>query len=53
VRASGGRLKTGAYRTQLITNKEALAILNEVFDEVVEFTVEPYFTGFVCKVGDN
>jgi 2-polyprenyl-3-methyl-5-hydroxy-6-metoxy-1,4-benzoquinol methylase len=53
VRASGGRLKTGAYRTQLIHSDEAIKILNEVFDEVVEVTVEDYFMGFVCKVAAN
>lgn len=50
IRASGGRLRTGAYRTQLISSKQAIAILSEVFDEVAEVTVEDYFMGFVCKV---
>lgn len=50
IRTSKGRLKTGAYRTQLIHSDEAIGILHEVFDEVVEVKVEDYFMGFVCKV---
>lgn len=50
IKVSGGRLRTGAYRTQLITAKQGEAILREVFDEVVEVTVEDYFMGFVAKV---
>jgi SAM-dependent methyltransferase len=53
IRTSGGRLKTGAYRTQLVHSSEAIAILNEVFDSVVEVRVEEYFMGFVCRVGSE
>jgi len=50
IRLSGGRLNTGAYRTQLVHNARARKILGEVFDEVIEFRPERYFTGFVCRV---
>jgi SAM-dependent methyltransferase len=52
IRTSGGRLKTGAYRTQLVHSAEAIPVLHEVFDEVVDVRVEDYFMGFVCRVGD-
>jgi SAM-dependent methyltransferase len=51
IRSSGGRLKTGAYRTQLVNSQDAIAILHEVFDTVVDVKVEDYFMGFVCRVG--
>jgi SAM-dependent methyltransferase len=50
IRASGGRLKTGAYRTQLVRSDKAVEILHEVFDRVFEVSVEEYFTGFVVGV---
>ncbi|MFI9388401.1 class I SAM-dependent methyltransferase [Kutzneria sp. NPDC052558] len=50
IRASGGRLKTGAYRTQLVRSEQALAILHSVFPKVVQVRTEKYFMGFVCKV---
>jgi SAM-dependent methyltransferase len=50
IRASGGRLRTSAYRTQLISSAAAVAMLREIFDNVVEVTTEDYFTGFVCSV---
>lgn len=49
IRLSGGRLKTGSYRTQLLTNKELEKILREVFSEVVDIDQQRYFTGFVCR----
>ncbi|HZN74642.1 MAG TPA: methyltransferase domain-containing protein [Micromonosporaceae bacterium] len=51
IRTSGGRLKTGAYRTQLVDSKDAIEILHDVFDTVLAVTVEDYFMGFVCGVG--
>jgi SAM-dependent methyltransferase len=51
IRASGGRLKTGAYRTQLVHSQEAIVILEELFDSVLEVRVEDFFMGFVCRVG--
>jgi SAM-dependent methyltransferase len=51
IRTSGGRLRTGAYRTQLVHNSDAVPILRDVFDSVLEVSVEEYFTGFVCQVG--
>jgi SAM-dependent methyltransferase len=50
IRVSGGRLRTGAYRTQLVGSREAVAILHEVFGEVLEIRVEEYFMGFVARV---
>ena len=50
IRLSGGRLKTGAYRTQLRHSRELIEILHDVFDTVHEVTVEEYFTGFVVGV---
>jgi SAM-dependent methyltransferase len=49
-RASGSRLKTGAYRTQLIHSAEALAILHSVFGTGVEVRNQRYFMAFVCQV---
>jgi SAM-dependent methyltransferase len=49
IRLSGGRLKTGSYRTQLINSWEAAAILREVFGEVLEVKVDRYFMAFVVK----
>lgn len=48
MRASGGRLRTGAYRTQLIRSDEALAILRSVFSEVAAVHTDRYFMAFVC-----
>ncbi|MFI5593966.1 class I SAM-dependent methyltransferase [Amycolatopsis sp. NPDC051758] len=48
IRASGGRMKTGAYRTQLLTSAEGTAILNDVFGEVLELDVHPHFMSFVA-----
>ena len=50
IRLSGGRLKTGAYRTQLVPSGELVEMLHEVFDTVHEVSVEEYFTGFVVGV---
>jgi SAM-dependent methyltransferase len=50
IRASAGRLKTGAYRTQLNDSDTAVAVLESVFDEVVEVRKERYFMGFVCRM---
>lgn len=49
IRASGGRLKTGSYRTQLLNSYELSTILHETFGEVLDVTVEPYFAAFACK----
>jgi predicted TPR repeat methyltransferase len=49
IRASGRRLKTGAYRTQLLTSAEGTAILRKVFGEVLELDVHPYFMSFVAR----
>ncbi|MET9078415.1 class I SAM-dependent methyltransferase [Streptomyces sp. NPDC004232] len=50
IRASAGRFKTGAYRTQLTRSDEAVAILQSVFDEVMEVRKERYFMGFACRM---
>ncbi|GAA2273899.1 class I SAM-dependent methyltransferase [Kitasatospora cystarginea] len=53
IRASAGQLKTGAYRTQLTKSEDAVAVLRDVFDEVVEVRKERYFMGFVCRMNDG
>jgi SAM-dependent methyltransferase len=47
---SRGRLKTGAYRTQLIDSSAAEAILRDVFGSVVEVQKHRYFMAFVCRL---
>jgi SAM-dependent methyltransferase len=49
IRVSGGKLKTGAYRTQLRPSDESLALLREIFSEVVAVEKQRYFMGFVCR----
>ncbi|MEU7742769.1 class I SAM-dependent methyltransferase [Nonomuraea sp. NPDC049158] len=49
IRASGGRLATGAYRTQLRSSAEVEGLLYRVFPQVVELRAERYFTAFVCR----
>jgi len=49
MRLSGGRLRTGAYRTQLISCDEALAILRSVFRTVIEVRQDRYFVAFACE----
>ena len=49
IRASGGRLKTGSYRTQLLHSNRLRAILEENFGEVLDVSVERYFVAFACK----
>ena len=49
IRASGGRMKTGAYRTQLLTSVEGTRILEDVFGEVLEIDVHQHFMSFVAK----
>ncbi|MFY1699376.1 MULTISPECIES: class I SAM-dependent methyltransferase [unclassified Solwaraspora] len=53
IRTSGGRLRTGAYRTQLLHSDAATRILRDVFDEVVEVRVEDYFMAFACRVAPD
>lgn len=49
IRLSGGRLRTSAYRTQLITSWEGAAILREVYGDVLELDVHRHFMSFVVK----
>jgi ubiquinone/menaquinone biosynthesis C-methylase UbiE len=48
-RVSNGRLKTGAYRTQLTDSDGAIAILRSVFGTVTEVQTQRYFMAFVCR----
>jgi predicted TPR repeat methyltransferase len=50
IRMSGGRWRTSAYRTQLVTSSDVVKMLHRVFDTVVEVRIEDHFTGFVCGV---
>jgi len=49
IRVSNGRLRTGAYRTQLRSSDEVREILRSTFAELVEVTVHRYFMSFVCR----
>jgi SAM-dependent methyltransferase len=49
VRLTSGRLYTGAHRTQLRPSAQTIATLSELFDEVLDVTVDPYFTAFVAR----
>jgi SAM-dependent methyltransferase len=49
VRISGGRLYTGAHRTQLRPSAQTVEALTDLFDEVLDVTVDPYFTAFVAR----
>jgi hypothetical protein len=49
IRLSGGHLRTGSYRTQLIRSEEVERILQEVFGEVLEISTERYFMTFACR----
>lgn len=49
VRLSGGRLYTGSHRTQLRPSEHTMSILTDLFDEVLDVTVEPYFTAFAAR----
>lgn len=49
IRASGGRLRTGAYRTQLVSSAEGTQVLRDVFGEVLAVDVHPYFMSFVAR----
>lgn len=48
-RASGGRLNTGAYRTQLRHSAQIQRMLGETFTDVLAVQVDPYFMAFACR----
>ncbi|MGW2425653.1 class I SAM-dependent methyltransferase [Streptomyces sp. NPDC001709] len=50
IRVSRGRLRTGAYRTQLINSWEGASILRDLFSEVLELDVHRHFMSFVVKL---
>lgn len=49
IRFSGGRLKAGAYRTQLRRSADAVAVLHKLFSEVLAVQQNRYFTSFGCR----
>ncbi|MBO0866922.1 MAG: class I SAM-dependent methyltransferase [Micromonosporaceae bacterium] len=49
VKLSAGKLYTGSHRTQLKPGAYTVNLLGEIFDEVLEVTVDPYFTAFACR----
>ena len=49
IRFSGGRLKAGAYRTQLRRSADAVAVLNKLFGQVLTVEKQRYFTSFACR----
>jgi SAM-dependent methyltransferase len=49
IKASRGKLYTGAHRTQLLPSASTEAALADIFAEVLEVSVDPYFTAFACR----
>ncbi|WP_433254711.1 class I SAM-dependent methyltransferase [Streptosporangium sp. CA-135522] len=49
LRLSGGRLRTSAYRSQLLSARQVEPLLRQEFGEVVEVVNARYFVSFVCK----
>jgi SAM-dependent methyltransferase len=49
MRLTGGRLRTPAYRTQLLRRAAIAPLLSEVFSETVELESTRHFTCFVCR----
>jgi SAM-dependent methyltransferase len=49
IRLSAGRLRTGFYRTQLLPSATVERHLQAVFSEVLDITVERYFTSFAVR----
>jgi hypothetical protein len=49
IRLSAGRLRTGFYRTQLLPSATVERHLHAVFGEVLDITVERYFTSFAVR----
>ncbi|MCO1580326.1 class I SAM-dependent methyltransferase [Crossiella sp. SN42] len=49
IRASGGRLRSGSHRTQLLPSAQGQRLLAEEFGEVLEVSADPYFTAFACR----
>lgn len=52
IRVSGGRLRSGSYRTRLLRTTEIEPILTEVFDEVLHIHPDRHFVSFACRVAD-
>lgn len=50
LRASGGRLRTASYRTQLLPSEEVLQLLGDTFDAVLDTAPDRFFYGFACTV---
>jgi SAM-dependent methyltransferase len=50
IRVSGGKLKTGAYRTQLRPSDESMAIVRSLFREVLAVDRHRYFTAFAARI---
>lgn len=49
VKLTGGRINTGAYRTQLRESNDIRGLLSRIFPEVLDVTVDPYFMSFACR----
>ncbi|MEO6089944.1 MAG: class I SAM-dependent methyltransferase [Umezawaea sp.] len=50
LRATGGRIRTSFYRTQLLRSAAIPALLEEEFDKVLDIVPDRYFVGFACAV---
>jgi SAM-dependent methyltransferase len=49
MRASGGRLRTASYRTQLLHQRAVGPLLDEVFGQTLELASTRHFTSFACR----
>ncbi|MDH2427224.1 class I SAM-dependent methyltransferase [Sphaerisporangium sp. TRM90804] len=50
IKASGGRLRSGSYRTRLMRTSEIEPLLRSVFGEVLHVCADRYFVSFACRV---
>jgi SAM-dependent methyltransferase len=49
IRLTGGRLYSGSHRTQLRPSAETEQFLSDIFAEVLDVSVDPYFTAFAAR----
>jgi trans-aconitate methyltransferase len=49
IRASGGRLRTASYRTQLLPSAQVLPLLSDRFGEVLAIAPDRFFHGFAVR----
>lgn len=49
MRATGGRIRTASYRTQLLRSRDVGPLLREVFSQVEELQATRHFVCFACR----